>query len=214
MLFLNDEFSKSWQGKDPFAHVQSIEGTVYREVKSRRTLKFLLNGESYFLKLHFGIGWIEIFKDLLQFRLPVMSAENEWDAINRLHDLGIDTMTVSAYGKKGINPATIKSFLVTEDLDNTVSLEEFCSKWIMEKPAFAIKIELIKKIAGISREMHINGVCHRDFYICHFLLHNLKNGEAGENNLRLSLIDFRSSIKLLRLEIDLGHIILKGSCNV
>jgi heptose I phosphotransferase len=29
---------------------------------------------------------------------------------------------------------------------------------------------LIKKVAEIARTMHQNGVNHRDFYICHFLL--------------------------------------------
>ncbi len=194
MLFLNDEFSKNWQGDNPFTLVQSIEGEVYRKVKSRRTLKFSLNGESYFLKLHMGIGWKEILKDLLQFRLPVTSAENEWNAINRLRELGIDTMSVAAYGKKGINPATIKSFLVTEDLSNTVSLEEYCSKWAEKRPPYPIKMKLIEKIASISRKMHADGICHRDFYICHFLLHNRNDNVSIDNDLRLSLIDLHRAL--------------------
>jgi len=194
MLFLNEKFKKSWQGDDPFVIVQSIEGTVYRKVKSRRTLKFSLDGESYFLKLHLGIGWAEVFKDLIQLRLPVTSAENEWNAINRLHELEIATMTVTAYGKKGFNPARQKSFLVTEDLNNTVSLEEYCSDWVEQKPPYSIKRRLIEEIARISREMHANGICHRDFYICHFLLHNSENVVSLEENLRLSLIDLHRAL--------------------
>ena len=194
MLFLNDEFGKSWQGDDPFAIVQSIEGTVFRKVKSRRTLRFSLNGESYFLKLHLGIGWSEVLKDLVQFRLPVTSAENEWNAINRLHELDIDTMTVAAYGKKGINPATLKSFLIIEDLNDTVSLEEYCAGWSKQRPIFSVKRNLIEKIAGISRVIHVNGICHRDFYICHFLLHNVQNNQPVEDNLRLSLIDLHRAL--------------------
>jgi len=201
MLFLNDEFSKSWQEDDPFAVVQSIEGTVFRKVKSRKTLRFSLNGESYFLKLHLGIGWSEVLKDLVQFRLPVTSAENEWNAINRLHELDIKTMTVAAYGKKGINPATRQSFLVTEDLNDTVSLEKYCSGWSNQRPAFSVKSNLIEKIANISRTMHLNGICHRDFYICHFLLHNVKNNEPVEDNLRLSLIDLHRAL----IKRDLGN---------
>ena len=194
MLFLNEKFEKSWQGDDPFVIVQSIEGTVYRRVKSRRTLKFSQDGESYFLKLHLGIGWGEVLKDLVQLRLPITSAENEWKAINRLHELEIATMTVAAYGKKGFNPARQESFLVTEDLENTVRLEEYCSDWATQKPSYTIKNRLIEEIAEISRKIHANGICHRDFYICHFLLHTGENSAPLEENFRLSLIDLHRAL--------------------
>jgi len=33
-----------------------------------------------------------------------------------------------------------------------------------------LKLALIRYVAGVSRTLHRNGVNHRDFYICHFLL--------------------------------------------
>ena len=194
MLYLNDEFSKTWQGQDPFKLVQAIEGKIYREVKNRKTLQFSLNGRSYFLKMHFGVGWAEIFKNILQLRLPITSAENEWNAVNRLHDLSIDTMTVVAYGKRGLSPAALQSFIITEDLHNTVSLEEFCARWPDQTPAFAVKSGLIYKVARAARAMHTNGICHRDFYICHFLLHKGGDGEFINLKSRLSLIDLHRAL--------------------
>jgi heptose I phosphotransferase len=35
-------------------------------------------------------------------------------------------MPLAGYGKRGINPAKIQSFVITEELTNTASLEDFC----------------------------------------------------------------------------------------
>ena len=50
-----------------------------------------------------------------------------------------------------------------------------------------MKRALIRSVAGMARRMHGGGVNHRDFYICHFLLH-LDPAPTAEN-LKLSLID-------------------------
>jgi len=60
----------------------------------------------------------------LQFRLPVLGARNEWLAIQRLQRLDIDTMTLVGYGERGSNPAQRQSFVITEALEETVSLED------------------------------------------------------------------------------------------
>ena len=46
-----------------------------------------------------------------------------------------------------------------------------------------MKRAILKKVAEIARAMHQNGVNHRDFYICHFLLPNSwleSDGEDGD----------------------------------
>jgi heptose I phosphotransferase len=101
--------------------------------------------------------------------LPVTSAKNEFTAIKKLHELGIKVPVIAAYGRKGLLPANIESFLVTEDVGPHQSLEDYCRHWRTQPPAFAHKLALILQIADISRTMHNAGVCHRDFYICHLL---------------------------------------------
>ena len=66
MLYLNEEFKKDIQGADPFSYLCSVQGKVYRDVKGRRTIQFQLNDKSYFVKFHFGVGWREIIKNILQ----------------------------------------------------------------------------------------------------------------------------------------------------
>ena len=187
MLYLNEEFEQNFQGADPFKMLQAMEGDIYRQVPGRKTFRFSLNGKSYFVKLHSGVGWWEILKNLLQLRKPILGAENEWRAITRLQELGIATMNFVAYGKRGWNPAARQSFIVTEELTDTISLEDYCKDWQSNRPAFSEKKALIQRIAGISRKLHNNGVCHRDFYLCHFLLH--RDSADGDDTRKLSLID-------------------------
>ncbi len=123
-LYLSEHFSELWQGKNPFEEVENITGDVYRELDGRTTLRFELNGKGYFLKIHRGVGWKEIFKNLVQLRLPVLGAENEWKAIDKLKSINVDTMTYVAYGKQGNNPAKQLSFIITEDLAGCISLED------------------------------------------------------------------------------------------
>jgi len=170
MLWSSGELEELWKNTDPFIKAFNIHGTVYRELEARKTTCFEFNNKSYFIKAHQGIGWKAIFENLIRLRKPVLGAKDEWKAIDRLNCLGIKTMTVIAYGERGKNPAQRQSFIITENLINTISLEDLCSDWNNSPPAFFVKYILIKEIANISNTLHNNGVNHRDYYLCHFLI--------------------------------------------
>lgn len=164
---------------------------VYRNKEGRKTLRFESGGKSYFLKLHRGIGWSEIVKNLLQLRLPVLGARNEYVAVNKLRELGVDTMSVAAYASEGYNPAAIHSLIVTDDLVGTISLEDYCAQWATQPPVISTRMGLIKKLADSARRMHGAGINHRDFYICHFHLdpESLNSSTPGPADIRCCLID-------------------------
>jgi heptose I phosphotransferase len=166
---------------------EALRGDIFRDKEGRRTLRFELAGNSYFLKLHRGIGWGEITKNLAQLRLPVLGAANEWHAIHALAALGVDTMEACAYGKRGANPAKQLSFIITRDLVNTESLEDYCRDWATQKPSWHIKQALLKRLAWVSKTLHENGINHRDYYLCHFLLDTSK--PISGDDFTLSLID-------------------------
>ena len=109
-------------------------------------------------------------KNLLQLRLPVLGAEQEWLAINRLELLGVPTLKAVGFGKRGRNPARQLSFLLTEELSDMVSLEDYCAPWLHTPPAYAEKKALIEQLGMTAGALHHNGVNHRDFYLCHFLM--------------------------------------------
>jgi len=199
MLELSPEFAARLSdqlpaGVDMFDYIMQLDGEIFREVASRRTLRFSLDGKRYFLKAHYGVGWKEIFKNLLQLRLPVLGARNEWLAIKRLQALDVDTMSLAGYGERGRNPARRQSFVITEALEETESLEDFCGAWETSPPTsraeLRLKRALINRLAKVARIMHVAGMNHRDFYICHFLLD--MSGDVLEktgDDLRVSLID-------------------------
>ncbi|HIT95736.1 MAG TPA: lipopolysaccharide core heptose(I) kinase RfaP [Candidatus Aphodousia faecavium] len=199
MIILKSPFSEAWKDKDPIEEVEKISGNVLRSVKTRRTLRFDFQGKSYYLKLHHGTTYGEIFKNLLTGKLPVLGADREWRAIHELAKIGVDTMHGVAFGQKGLNPVKRTSFIITEDLSPTISLEDFCRDWQSHPPAFSIKKMLIERVAEMVKKMHSIGINHRDCYICHFLLHLPFDGK--KENLKLSIIDlhraqFRDQVPL------------------
>lgn len=213
MVIIRSDMIKKWLGSDDaFKKVKAIQGLVVRSKEGRTTQRFEIDGNGFYVKLHEGVGWGEVVKNLTQLRLPVIGATNEWLAINRLHELGQDTMNAVAFGKKGLNPAAQTSFVITEELSETVSLDLFAKDWLQTPPKYQLKLALIKKVADISRTLHENGINHRDLYICHFLLdvsRGIDNLEPEE--LHLYLIDLhraqiRKKVPLRWLVKDLGSI--------
>ncbi len=104
------------------------------------------------------------------FKMPVLGAENEYRAIGLLESLGIPTMKARAFGTRGRNPARRESFLVTEELRNVISLENFCKNWKTSPPQPELRNAILRKLAETVAGMHFAGLCHRDCYLCHFLL--------------------------------------------
>ena len=195
MLYLRDDFQQVWKGKDPFEEVEKLQGEVYRELDGRRTLRFEFNDKTYFAKIHRGIGWGEIAKNFLQLKKPIYGAENEWLALAKLNAIGVETMTPVAFGEKGGNPAAQHSFIITEDLTPSISLEDFCADWVSNKPNWVLKNALVNKLANITRLLTEHGVTHRDYYICHFLL-DLSKGRDGlaPDDLTTWLIDLHRAV--------------------
>ena len=186
-LILAEPFKSLWAGRDAFAEVELLEGEVYRELEARRTLRTEVDGRGYFVKIHRGIGWGEIFKNLFTAKLPVLGAGQEWQAIQRLYEVGVPTMTAVAYGERGANPADQHSFIVTQELAPTISLEDLSMDWLKQPPEPRLKRALIAEVARMTGMMHRAGVNHRDCYICHFLLHTDKPVTADD--FKLSVID-------------------------
>lgn len=164
---IRSPFDRLWQNKDVFAEVFALQGEVFRNVKNRRTFRFEVEGKGFFIKIHRGVGWKEIIKNLLQFKLPVTGAANEFYALEKLHTLGVPTMTAAAFAERGSNPAAKESFLITEELCNVISLEELAQTRILNGTQ---RLRLVRSLAESAGTMHRAGINHRDCYICHYLL--------------------------------------------
>lgn len=186
-LYLDEPFRSLWAGQDAFAAAEALEGRVVRAMDGRRTFRTEVAGRGYFVKIHRGVGWGEIFKNLLSGRLPILGAANEWHATRKLTELGVDTLHAVAFGERGGNPARQHSFIITEELTPIISLENYTRHWREAPPEPALKRALVGRVATMARRMHEGGVNHRDLYICHFLLH--LDPPPSPATLRISLVD-------------------------
>jgi heptose I phosphotransferase len=190
VIQLREDLVRQFPASGAFDAVMALEGEVFRSLDGRRTLRFERGGKSYFAKLHSGAGWKEIVKNLCRLRLPILGAWNEKRAIERLHALGVETMTIAGYGRRGWIPSRLQSFIITDELRNTLSLEDFCRPWRQQPPSFRLKKTLIDRLAWMARTLHRNGVNHRDFYICHFLMRVDSEGRpVNPDNPHIHLID-------------------------
>ena len=132
--------------------------------------------------MHHGIGWKEIFKDLFQFKKPILGAENEYLAIKLLESVDVSTMRCAAYGKRGMDPSRQESFLVTEELAGMISLEDFVKNALFS----GVRKDILSALAVQLGVMHRSGLNHRDCYICHFMLDPEK---ALAGDVKLHVID-------------------------
>lgn len=195
MTYLRDDLKALFPERtvDEFLAIDGV--TVKQEVASRRTYRFERDGRAFFIKAHFGVGWREIFKNLLQLKRPILGAENEWRAIRRFEqaEVGIETMALAAYGKQGWNPARQRSFIMTDALDETIDLEHWLpelEQWPDRAERLRLKRAIIRRLGDIGRRLHGNGMNHRDFYLCHFRLDISKATPLPDvNDLHIYLMD-------------------------
>ena len=208
-IFLRSELESAWAEADIFNTVNQLSGEVYRSVANRKTLRVSVNNNIYFAKIHGAVGWREILKNLVLFRLPVVGAVNEYDASRILKAGGVCVPEVAGFGLRGINPATRESFIITDAVEPSISLEDFCADWAHSKPNFKVKKLLITQVAEMTRRLHSLGLNHRDLYICHFLLDlsALKKGEYHLTLIDLHRAQKRQSVPRRWLVKDLGSLL-------
>jgi heptose I phosphotransferase len=185
ILFVPDEIKQHLQG-DAFDALMQMHGKAFRDVPGRKTIQAALGNKSYFIKQHFGVGWGEIFKNLISFKKPILGAMTEVSAIQKLDEIGIPTTPLVAYGQRGGNPASMQSFVMTEDLGDIVTLEDVFRAGLQAAPNMAPRAVILKTLAQLAAKLHSAGLAHRDFYLCHFVL---KKTDFENGNLNLHLID-------------------------
>jgi heptose I phosphotransferase len=186
-LELDLAFQDSLKQSASFDQLMAIEGQIFKNAGCRKTLRFEVADKGYFIKIHSGVGWHEIVKNLVSFRLPVIGAQNEYDAIHKLAELNIDSLELIGFGRRGINPARQQSFVITKELENYISLAILSQNWANKPPVASVKRRLIRQVAGIARSLHENGINHRDLYLCHFLMKKQFNNDYS--NAVLHVID-------------------------
>ena len=168
-LYLRDDIAAIWGADDALHKAFGLQGEVYRDVPGRRTLRVELGGKYYFVKLHYGVGWGEIFKNWLQLKQPVVGAANEFAACQSLAAAGVAAPVAAAYGESRGTVAAQRSFVLCDELAGYTSLEDLTDTWPDSPPDIYLKRRMLYAVANFARVFHQLGFIHRDFYICHLL---------------------------------------------
>lgn len=185
-LYLRNDLKVAWNARDPFEVVRDLHGETYRSVKNRRTIRFAENKSTYFAKIHDGVGWGELIKNLISLKPPVIGARNEYLACTHLEAHRISAPRVAGFGRCGRNPARIRSFVICDALEGFISLEDLTNHWQERPPSPRFRRRLVEAIADLTREIHRSGVNHRDYYLCHIFA-DVAAFERGE--IELAVID-------------------------
>ena len=192
ILQVPDHIKPQLADGDVFAHFMRLSGKAFRDVPGRKTMRVAIGGKSYFIKQHIGVGWNEIFKNLTVLKWPILGAMTEVSAIQACEKIGIKTTPLVAYGQRGCNPASMQSFVLTEDLGDIVSLEEMLGDAKSYPMTEKSKQMMLTSVAKVAAKLHAAGLAHRDFYLCHFVL-SRQNAQA--ENFDLHLIDLHRMLQ-------------------
>jgi heptose I phosphotransferase len=190
MIYIHPDYSRLFSQFGSVDDFLQIKVDLVRDFKNRKTGRFEIDGHGFYIKKHFECGLAAVLDELCHLRKPHIGAGHERAVLDTLHRLGIDTMKVAAFGREGQSLARQRSFLVTEELTQVKSLEEVCSEWPTNPPSAAFKQSLLTQVATISQTLHRNGLNHRDYYLCHFLLDIAgQDGDDRTQPPKLFLID-------------------------
>ena len=184
-IFFDSELQGLFTDKASYSYAKKIQGETYRKSANRITKRIEFNQKGYFLKIHGPVGWKEILKNLIQLKVPVIGALREFNAIKHLSKNSINSLKVIGFFQEGLSPANSRSFLITQELEETISLEDFFLEGLHKNLSFKQKKILIEQTAKTIRQIHASGLNHRDLYLCH--LHIEK--EINFEDLKIITID-------------------------
>ncbi len=151
-----------------YSETEVAKSLLAERVTSRFTLKDNSGNEkTFYIKRHSPSPLKEYIKPLLRFRLPILGARTEWNALLRFHAEGIPTMMPVLYGE-----SKQYSLLVTEALENCVKLSDWMHQQLANRSETnqTTTDSLIKQVAEIASDMHNAGMHHQDFYLGHLMM--------------------------------------------
>ena len=167
--YLRDDLKPLLPKQNLFEWALAVDGEVARQVAGRRTQRITLGGRCFYLKLHLGVGMVEILKNWLSLKPPVLGAANEYQACRHLEACGIAAPRVAAFAQSGGPAWSRRSFVLCDELARYQDLETISLGFAQQPPSGLELRRLVMQVAEFARRFHDAGVVHRDFYICHLL---------------------------------------------
>ena len=202
MIYLRHDIAALFETERTVSDFLAIDCEVARDFKNRQTGRFERDGRAFYIKKHDRAYWWALVDELLHLRKPHVGAGHEKAVLERLAELKVPTMRVAGFGAEGRCLAYQRSFLITDEIAPTISLEQLSRNWRTRPPDARLKRGLIRQVADIARTMHADGINHRDFYLAHFLLDTSDpDATGGGKPTRLFLIDLHRAQRRRKVPI-------------
>jgi len=170
-------------------------GTTVKQIRDRNVLRIEIRDRDdsriFYLKRHNAVR--SSFREKIGALWPERGASpgmSEFISICDFRKNGIPTVVPVAAGERRTGFARYESFLLTENFEPYVSLEEIIRnrpERLQGTEGRERKERLIKAVALLARKMHDQGFNHRDFNATHVLV----GPENGNGEFSLALFDLQ-----------------------
>ena len=193
-VFISQDLRPEWTESNALSMAFALQGEVFRKMPGRCTMQVPIKGRTCFVKLHYGVGLAEFLKNLLQFKWPVIGAENEYRACLKLEQIGIWAPRVLAYASGSGVLWQRRSFVLTDALQDFVTLEDVGLSWQRNYPSPSAKRAWLVSVAEFARRFHAQGFVHRDFYLCHLLAPAAVANHSPSGGADLGVLDLHRAL--------------------
>lgn len=158
--------------------------TIIKNGPHRTVYHLELPSGGYFLKHFKADDW----KTKLRQLVTPCRAELEYHAVQRVAELGIPTFETIAIGQRQsiANLAVTDNFLISREITNVVSVQDYVNKAGQEMPA-VIRHQLARQLGSIVGKLHNGHLLHRDLHS-----DNLLMKITADQQLQIWLIDLHA----------------------
>jgi len=158
---------------DSFEKVMALSGgKIVRNFPGRRTVRLELKtaggaSQGVYLK-RYETGYLSAGRRLLRFlRWPGAQDEalREWEMIQRVRSIGIQTATRIAVGQENSGGMVRRSFLMTAEIVGAIEGHTYAQR--LRAPE---RGRLLLRVAEMAQRFHQAGLVHKDYYVGHVLV--------------------------------------------
>jgi len=189
LLWIDPQFASAFSGPDPYGRIVSLTPADRCVLKQGRSIgRYVLPWAEGWLHVYIKKYWHGSTLQRWFGTERGFAGPAELDRLRQVQALGIRTATPLAAGAD--RARSCFSFFMSHELRDHIPLHEYIPLQAESLAPGAWqehKRRILARVGETLRTLHAGGLCHRDFYLCHFFLRPEPNQADGFS---LAMIDF------------------------
>ncbi len=146
----------------------------------------------FYIKLFHTPSLKNSINSIFSYGRPQTEAKIEWDNAKKLFDAGFHTVPLVAYGQKIFFGVEVSSFFMTEEIADSISLDQ----WFQKKTSEKKKELILESVGDLVKKLHKHMFSYPDLYLKHIFL---DEKYLSKNIVRFSLLDLHRLRKRFKL---------------